>query len=89
MQVKASHILVSTLTEAQAVHNKITAGESFEDLARNNSTCPSGSNGGDLGTFGPGMMVRPFEDAVFGLDIGALSAPIQTKFGFHIIKRTG
>jgi parvulin-like peptidyl-prolyl isomerase len=89
MQVRASHILVPTLTEAQAIHNKVTAGESFEDLARNNSSCPSGHNGGDLGPFGKGMMVKPFEDAAFGLEVGGLSDPIQTQFGFHVIKRTG
>ncbi len=89
MQVRASHILVPTLTEAQAIHNKVTAGESFEDLARNNSSCPSGRNGGDLGPFGRGMMVKPFEDAAFGLEVGGLSEPIQTQFGFHVIKRTG
>ena len=88
MQVRASHILVPTLTEAQAIHNKVTAGESFEDLARNNSSCPSGRNGGDLGPFGKGMMVKPFEDAAFGLEVGGLSDPIQTQFGFHVIKRT-
>jgi parvulin-like peptidyl-prolyl isomerase len=88
MQVRASHILVPTLTEAQAIHNKVTAGESFEDLARNNSSCPSGRNGGDLGPFGKGMMVKPFEDAAFGLEVGGLSDPVQTQFGFHVIKRT-
>jgi peptidyl-prolyl cis-trans isomerase C len=89
MQVKASHILVSTLTEAQALHNKISAGEDFAELARNNSSCPSGRNGGDLGIFGRGQMVKPFEDAAFGLAVGGLSEPIQTQFGFHVIKRTG
>jgi peptidyl-prolyl cis-trans isomerase C len=88
MQVKASHILVPSLTEAQAIHNKLSAGENFEDLARNNSSCPSGRNGGDLGMFGRGMMVKPFEDAAFGLDVGGLSHPVQTQFGFHVIKRT-
>ena len=88
MQVKASHILVPTLTEAQALHNKISAGEDFAELAKNTSSCPSGRNGGDLGMFGPGQMVKPFEDAAFGLDVGGLSEPVQTQFGFHIIKRT-
>ena len=88
MQVKASHILVQTLTEAQAIHNKLSAGENFEDLARNNSSCPSGRNGGDLGMFGRGMMVKPFEDATFALEVGQLSEPVETQFGFHVIKRT-
>ena len=89
MQVKASHILVPTLTEAQAIHNKVSAGESFAELARANSTCPSGQNGGDLGMFQRGQMVKPFEDAAFGLQVGELSQPVQTQFGFHLIQRTG
>jgi peptidyl-prolyl cis-trans isomerase C len=89
MQVRASHILVPTLTEAEALHNKVSAGESFAELAKGHSTCPSGRNGGDLGIFGRGQMVKPFEDAAFGLEVGALSQPIQTQFGYHLIHRTG
>ena len=88
MQVRASHILVPTLTEAQALHNKVSAGESFAELAKGHSTCPSGRNGGDLGIFGKGQMVKPFEDATFALEVGALSAPVQTQFGYHLIQRT-
>ena len=88
MKVKASHILVQTLTEAEAIHNKIIAGGSFEDLAKEHSSCPSRNQGGDLGFFNRGQMVKPFEDAAFNLQVGQLSQPVQTQFGFHLIQRT-
>ena len=88
MTVKASHILVQTLTEAEAIHNKIVAGDSFSELAKEHSSCPSRAQGGDLGFFQRGQMVKPFEDAAFNLDVGQLSLPVQTQFGFHLIQRT-
>jgi len=87
-KVRASHILVPTLNEAVSLHEQITAGSDFAQLAQQNSKCPSGRNGGDLGEFGRGMMVKPFEDAAFGLNVGDLSNPVQTQFGYHIVKRT-
>lgn len=87
-KVRASHILVPTLNEAVSLHEQITAGADFAQLAQQNSKCPSGRNGGDLGEFGRGMMVKPFEDAAFGLNVGDLSNPVQTQFGYHIVKRT-
>jgi peptidyl-prolyl cis-trans isomerase C len=87
-QVKASHILVSSLTEAESLHNQILDGTDFHLLAMSHSKCPSGQKGGDLGYFGRGQMVQPFEEVTFGLEIGQLSQPVQTQFGFHLIKRT-
>ena len=87
-QVSARHILVASLSEAENLHKQITEGADFGLLARANSKCPSGQNGGDLGTFGRGMMVQPFEDVSFGLEVGGLSGPIQTQFGYHLINRT-
>ena len=87
-RVRASHILVPSLNEAVGLHEQITAGADFGQLAQQNSKCPSGRNGGDLGEFGRGQMVKPFEDATFGLDVGGLSQPVQTQFGYHVIKRT-
>jgi peptidyl-prolyl cis-trans isomerase C len=87
-KVRASHILVMSLNEAVNIHEQISNGVSFETLAQQNSKCPSGRNGGDLGEFGRGQMVKPFEDAAFGLNVGSLSDPIKTQFGYHIIKRT-
>jgi len=88
MQVRAKHILVQSLNEAVTLKEKISMGEDFSALAKIHSKCPSGQNGGDLGMFGRGQMVKPFEDATFGLEIGGLSNPVQTQFGYHLIQRT-
>ncbi|MDX2175403.1 MAG: peptidylprolyl isomerase [Candidatus Sumerlaeia bacterium] len=87
-KVQASHILVETLAEAQDLREKIAAGADFGQLAAAHSNCPSGEAGGDLGWFGRGMMVRPFEEAAFALSVGQLSQPVQTDFGYHLIKLT-
>lgn len=88
MQVRAKHILVQTLQEATDLHEKISKNEQdFDSAARTYSKCPSGQNGGDLGFFGQGMMVKPFEDAAFGLNVGGMSLPVQTQFGYHLIQR--
>ena len=87
-EVKASHILVNTLEEAIELLDQIRAGKSFADAAAEKSLCPSGYNGGDLGFFGRGMMVKPFEDAAFDLEIGQISEPVQTQFGWHLIQLT-
>ena len=87
-EVRASHILVETREEAEKLREEILGGEEFEDVAALNSLCPSGANGGDLGYFGKGMMVKPFEDACFSMEIGDLSEPIQTQFGWHLIQLT-
>lgn len=87
-KVSASHILVPTLNEAVEVKNKLNEGTDFATLARKVSKCPSGQNGGALGTFGRGQMVKPFEDATFALPVGTTSEPVQTQFGYHIIHRS-
>ena len=89
MQVRAKHILVQTLNEAVTLKEKISAGEDFSALAKIHSKCQSGQNGGDLGMFGRGQMVKPFEDVAFGSDVGQTSGPVQTQFGYHLIQRTG
>ena len=88
--VKASHILVKTEEEAKELREKIVNGEtSFADAAAMVSLCPSGANGGDLGFFSRGQMVKPFEDACFSMEIDEVSNPIQTQFGWHLIQLTG
>lgn len=87
-EVKASHILVKTEEEAQKLYDEIKNGKSFAEAASEHSLCPSGYAGGDLGYFGRGMMVKPFEDAAFDMEIGEISKPVQTRFGWHLIQLT-
>ncbi len=89
MEMKASHILIKDRALAQELLKRIKQGANFESLAREHSTCPSKSSGGDLGWFGPGKMVPPFESACKGLGVGSISDVVQTQFGYHIIKLTG
>lgn len=86
VEYNASHILVETEEEALALLEEIQAGADFEEMAREHSTGPSGPNGGALGWFGPGMMVKPFEDAVVALSAGEVGGPVQTQFGWHLVK---
>jgi peptidyl-prolyl cis-trans isomerase C len=103
-QARASHILLmyagssrSTATrtkdEAQeqikTLKTEIEGGADFAELAKDNSDCPSGQEGGDLGWFSPGMMVPEFDDAVFNMGVGDSSDVVETSFGYHLIQRTG
>jgi parvulin-like peptidyl-prolyl isomerase len=89
MQVRARHILVEDLTLANDIVNRLGTGESFAQLAGQYSKCGSSHRGGDLGHFGPGQMVKPFEDATFALAVNETSkSPVKTQFGYHIIQRT-
>lgn len=85
--VKAKHILVEQEYECQDIIKKMDEGVSFEDLAEKFSKCPSGQRGGDLGEFTRGRMVKAFEDAAFELAVDQVSPPVQTQFGYHLIKR--
>lgn len=84
-EYNASHILVETEAEAQEIIGLLESGADFAELARARSTGPSGPNGGNLGWFGEGMMVKPFEDAVLALETGQVSPPVQTQFGWHVV----
>ena len=87
-KIKCSHILVQKHSEALVVLERLRIGESFAKLAKDLSIDKgSGKRGGDLGYFGRGMMVKPFEEAAFKLEKGQLSEPVKTEFGYHIIKR--
>lgn len=87
-QISARHILVKTEEEAKAIIAEIEAGKDFVELAKEKSTGPSGSNGGDLGFFGEGQMVPEFEKAAFALEKGEVTkVPVKTQFGYHIIKK--
>lgn len=85
--VSAKHILVESEEKCNEILAAITNGEkTFEDAAKESSTCPSGQKGGDLGTFGKGQMVPEFEQAAFTAEIGQVVGPVKTQFGFHLIK---
>ncbi len=86
-QVRASHILVEDKEKAQNIKEQLDNGKSFEQLAKEASECPSSEKGGDLGFFSKGDMVKPFERKAFSMDVGDVSKPVKTKFGFHIIKK--
>jgi len=103
-QVRASHILLmyegssrssatrskeEAATEIAALKDRIDGGEAFAEVAMAHSDCPSGRQGGDLGTFDRGQMVGEFEDAAFGLEVGETSGVVKTDFGYHLIRRTG
>ena len=88
--VEASHILVDSEDKANEILGKINGGEiSFEDAARQNSSCPSSANGGSLGEFTRGQMVPEFDNACFSMNVGEISGPVKTQFGYHLIKLTG
>lgn len=86
-EVRARHILVKSREEAVAVIAELDAGADFVELAKERSTGPSAPEGGDLGYFGPGQMVEPFEKAAFAMDVGTHSKePVESQFGWHVIK---
>lgn len=84
--IRARHILMPSLEIAEGVATEIRGGRDFADAALAFSMCPSKEQGGDLGTFGKGQMVPEFETAAFDLEIGVLSDPVETQFGFHLIE---
>ena len=103
-QVRASHILLmyagsmrsrATRSKDEAakqmdeLKQKLDAGGDFAELARAHSDCPSSAQGGDLGNFGRGQMVKEFESAAFSMPVGAVSGVVETPFGYHLIQRTG
>lgn len=85
-EYSAAHILVATREEADAIKAELAGGADFAEIAKARSTdTGSGANGGDLGWFGLGMMVKPFEDAVVAATVGEVTDPIQTDFGWHLV----
>lgn len=84
--VKASHILVADEDRAKEILDELNGGMNFEDAAKSYSSCPSSEVGGALGEFGRGQMVPEFEEAAFSMELGEISAPVKTQFGYHIIR---
>lgn len=87
-QAAARHILVKTEEQCNELKALIAAGTSFEELAKKHSSCPSGKQGGALGTFGPGQMVAEFDKVVFSAPIGEVQGPVKTQFGYHLLEVT-
>lgn len=85
-KVSAKHILVDNLELAEKILAEIKDGKAFEEAAGQYSSCPSKARGGDLGPFGKGQMVKEFEEAAFALERNAISSPVKTQFGYHLIK---
>ena len=85
----ARHILVDDEAFCQELKDRINSGEiTFEQAAKENSTCPSGANGGDLGRFGQGQMVPEFDTVVFNDEVGVVHGPVETQFGYHLLEVT-
>jgi peptidyl-prolyl cis-trans isomerase C len=84
----ARHILVASEQACNDLKIEIDGGADFAAVAAEHSTCPSGKQGGDLGQFGPGMMVKEFDEVVFSAALGEVHGPIQTQFGYHLIEIT-
>ena len=87
-KASARHILVSTKESCEGIKTQIEGGADFGELAKQHSTCPSGKQGGGLGEFGPGQMVKEFDDVVFSGELGKVHGPVQTQFGFHLLEIT-
>jgi peptidyl-prolyl cis-trans isomerase C len=84
----ARHLLVDTEAECLSLKEQIENGADFAELAKQHSNCPSGSQGGELGEFGPGMMVPEFDKVVFSAPVNTVQGPVQTQFGYHLLEVT-
>ncbi len=87
-EATARHILVDNETLCEELKTKILDGADFADVAREHSSCPSGRRGGDLGSFGPGQMVKEFDDVVFSANLDEVQGPVKTQFGYHLLEVT-
>lgn len=87
-RASARHILVPSEEQANEIKAQIEAGADFAEMARTHSQCPSGAQGGDLGQFSPGQMVKEFNDVCFNDEVGVVHGPVRTQFGFHLIEVT-
>jgi peptidyl-prolyl cis-trans isomerase C len=87
-KASARHILVADQATCTDLKTRIEGGEDFAQVAKQYSECPSGQQGGDLGEFSPGMMVKEFDTVVFSADVGKVHGPVKTQFGYHLIEIT-
>ena len=84
----ARHILVDSEAKCLELKEEIEGGKDFAEVAKNNSSCPSGATGGDLGEFGPGRMVKEFDEVVFNEEVNKVHGPVKTQFGYHLLEIT-
>lgn len=84
----ARHILVDTEESCLSLKEKIEAGEDFTEIAKEHSNCPSKAQGGALGSFGPGQMVKEFDEVVFSAELNKVQGPVKTQFGYHLVEVT-
>ncbi|MGY3260846.1 peptidylprolyl isomerase [Pseudomonas protegens] len=84
----ARHILVASEAKCNELKAEIEAGADFADVAKKNSTCPSSRDGGNLGSFGPGQMVKEFDTVVFSAPVNVVQGPVKTQFGYHLLEVT-
>ena len=87
-KARARHILVDSEAACLDIKRQIEEGADFAEMARLHSSCPSKRQGGDLGEFGPGMMVREFDEVVFSAPVGVVQGPVRTQFGYHLVEVT-
>lgn len=87
-QASARHILVDSEDKCAQLKTEIENGSDFAEVAKANSRCPSARDGGDLGTFGRGVMVREFDEVVFSAPVGVVQGPVKTQFGYHLLEVT-
>ena len=87
-RARARHILVADESQCETLKSEIESGADFADIAKQHSTCPSSARGGDLGEFGPGQMVREFDEVVFSAQVGEVQGPVKTQFGYHLVEVT-
>ena len=87
-KASARHILVDSEDQCSKLKSEIEAGADFADVAKEHSSCPSGQSGGDLGEFGPGQMVKEFDEVVFSGDLNTVHGPVKTQFGYHLLEIT-
>jgi peptidyl-prolyl cis-trans isomerase C len=84
----ARHILVDTEEQCNELKQQILDGTDFAEVAKEHSSCPSGRKGGDLGQFGPGQMVKEFDEVVFNNEVNQVHGPVKTQFGYHLLEIT-
>lgn len=87
-RASARHILVDSEEKCEQLKQEILDGGDFAEVAKQHSTCPSGQQGGELGEFGPGQMVKEFDEVVFSAEVNTVQGPVKTQFGYHLLEVT-